>query len=84
MSTIIIRNVPDDVHAILKQRAAAEGLSLQKYVLRILVEHARRPTEQEVQTALKRLGHTETFPTHEEIMAEIRLMHEEAARCRAS
>jgi hypothetical protein len=43
-----IRAVPRDVLETLKQRAAAERLSLSAYVLRILEAEARTPTLAEV------------------------------------
>jgi hypothetical protein len=42
--SIQIKDVPDDVHAILRQRAAAAGKSLQEYLLARLLEDARTPT----------------------------------------
>jgi plasmid stability protein len=44
MSTIQIRNVPDDVHRQLKVRAAATGRSLSDYLLDELLDLATRPT----------------------------------------
>ena len=41
--TIQIRDVPDEVHAILRSRAAAAGQSLSVYLLRELVRVAERP-----------------------------------------
>ena len=43
-----VRHVPPDVHATLRKRAAAEGKSLQEYMLELVVAHARRPTRHEV------------------------------------
>jgi hypothetical protein len=51
--TIQIRNVPDEVHAELKARAAANGQSLSAYVLEHVNELASRPTIADV---LKRGG----------------------------
>lgn len=48
MATIQTKNVPDDVHQILKQRAAADGMSLQEYVLSVLTDLARHPTLNEI------------------------------------
>jgi plasmid stability protein len=50
MSKLIqIRNVPDDVHARLRARAAAQGESLNTYMLRMVVHEAEeRPTMDEV------------------------------------
>lgn len=45
---IQIRDVPDDVHATLRARAAAAGMSLSDYLLDELTEMARRPTVAEV------------------------------------
>lgn len=41
--SIQIRNVPDDVHAVLRTRAAAVGLSLSDYMLREAARIAERP-----------------------------------------
>ena len=50
MSNLIqIRNVPEDVHDRLKARAAAQGESLNTYMLRMVVHEAEeRPTMDEV------------------------------------
>ncbi len=44
MSTIQIRNVPEDLHRQLKVRAAESGQSLSDYLLREVLEHAQKPT----------------------------------------
>jgi plasmid stability protein len=41
--TIQIRDVPDEVHATLRSRAAAAGQSLSVYLLRELIRVAERP-----------------------------------------
>jgi plasmid stability protein len=43
-----VRNVPDDVHAELRRRAAAAGVPLSEYVLRELERVAARPPVAEV------------------------------------
>lgn len=48
MGNVQIRNVPPDLHRLLKRRALDEGLSLSDYLLRIVEREARRPTRQEV------------------------------------
>ncbi len=48
MPSLQIKNVPDDVHAVLRQRAAEAHQSLQEYLLGRLVAEARRPTLREV------------------------------------
>lgn len=44
MKTLQIRNVPDDVHAALVARAAAEGRSLSSYALAELTRAVATPT----------------------------------------
>jgi plasmid stability protein len=41
---IQIRDVPDDVHAILRARAAAAGMSMSEYLRGELIEMAAQPT----------------------------------------
>jgi plasmid stability protein len=53
MPSVQIKDVPADVHAVLRRRAAAAGQSLQEYLLARLVTDARRPTLDEV---LERAG----------------------------
>jgi plasmid stability protein len=43
VKTIQIRNVPDDVHRVLRSRAAAAGLSLSDYALEELERVADHP-----------------------------------------
>jgi plasmid stability protein len=40
MPSVHIKNVPPDVHALLRSRAAAAGQSLQEYLLERLTEDA--------------------------------------------
>jgi antitoxin FitA len=48
MSKMIqVRDVPESVHAILKSRAAREGMSLSDYIKRELERVAERPTMRE-------------------------------------
>lgn len=54
MPSIQIKNVPDDVHAVLRRRAAAAGQSLQEYLLAELTRAGRAPTVAEV---VERIGH---------------------------
>jgi plasmid stability protein len=52
-----VRNVPDDVHAELRRRAQAAGVSLSEYLLRELERIAARPPIEEVlaRSAARRL-----------------------------
>lgn len=53
MPSIQIKDVPSDVHAVLRARAAQARQSLQEYLLTRLTEEARKPTVAEV---LERAG----------------------------
>jgi antitoxin FitA len=46
--SIQVKDVPDDVHAVLRRRAAAAGQSLQEYLLARLREDAENPTLEEL------------------------------------
>ena len=48
MTSLQIRNVPDDLHRQLKARAALEGQSLSEYALGELRRAMQRPTRREV------------------------------------
>jgi antitoxin FitA len=48
MTMIQIRNVPDELHRSLKERAAREGTTLSDLILRELPRLARRPSPEEV------------------------------------
>jgi hypothetical protein len=50
-----IRDLPDEVHQILRERAATRGLSLRQYTLEILQQHCRQPTLDEWLDGLSRL-----------------------------
>lgn len=53
MPSIQVKDVPDEVHATLRKRAAAAGMSLQEYLRAHLVAEATTPTIDEV---LERAG----------------------------
>jgi plasmid stability protein len=48
MATIQIKNVPPDVHRVLRRRAGEAGQSLQEYLLARLVTEASQPTLDEM------------------------------------
>ena len=56
MPSVQIKNVPDDVHRTLRTRAAANGQSLQEFLLALLVEEASRASLDEVLDRLDRLS----------------------------
>jgi plasmid stability protein len=54
MKTLQIRHVPDEVHRILKARAALAGMSLSEYMLAELRRTTQQPTRDEVLESLRR------------------------------
>ena len=48
VTSIQIKGVPEETHAVLRRRAAAAHQSLQEYLLRKLIEDASRPTMDEI------------------------------------
>ena len=71
MATIYVRDVPDDVTAALRRRAAAEGKSLSGYVAAELAVLAARPTTEEVVARLRERDRT-TGPTRDEVVDAVR------------
>jgi plasmid stability protein len=49
------RNVPDDLHRLLKSRAALAGMSLSDYLLNEIRQVAERPTFEELRARLASL-----------------------------
>jgi plasmid stability protein len=70
---IQIRDVPDDVHAILRARAAAAGMSMSEYLRSELITLASRPTLEEV---IARAQARHGGLTREEIVRTIREMRD--------
>jgi plasmid stability protein len=66
MATIQVRDVPDDVHRVYRERAAMAGMSLQAYLRVELVDGARHRTPAELAVevdAEMRLDGIEGFST---------------------
>ena len=54
MPNVLVRDLPDDVHAQLQRRAASQGQSLQQYLVTELRRLAERPTLDEVLDRIER------------------------------
>jgi hypothetical protein len=48
IASIQVEDVPDDVYAVLRRRAASAGQSLQEYLVAVLTEQAGTPTLDEI------------------------------------
>lgn len=69
MKIIQIRDVPDDVHRVLRSRAAAAGMSLSEYLLR---EVSRVPARPSVAEVLQRAGSRTGGASSEAIVETVR------------
>ncbi len=73
MSKMIqIRDVPENVHRILKARAASEGISLSDYLKRQLQQTAERPTMKEWLESTRLPKPIRTARTSEEVIRALR------------
>ena len=67
-----IRNVPNDLHARLKARAAFAGMSMSAYVLREIRQSLDRPTREEVFARIAELPPIHLDPPPADILREDR------------
>ena len=72
MANIQIRNVPEDLHRVLKAKAATEGSSLSDFVLAELAQLAKRPTPRELRKRLRRREPVHLSPTAADVIREVR------------
>jgi plasmid stability protein len=68
--SIQIRDVPDDVHAVLRARAAASGMSMSEYLRAELIDLASSPTNEEIYARVQAREGPE--PSRESIVEIIR------------
>ena len=69
---IQIRNVPETLHRRLKARAAMEGVSMSRYVLREIERSLERPTRRELLDAIASQPERTLNPSPAEILREER------------
>jgi antitoxin FitA len=73
MSVMVqIRNMPDEMHRVLKARAASEGKSLSDYILTELRRTTERPTLAEMLKRLETVSAENPSPTPTELIREDR------------
>jgi plasmid stability protein len=71
MSVMVqIRNMPEDMHRVLKSRAAAQGVSLSDYLIQELQKSAQVPTLAEMRERLRSRPPVVPFSTEEAVRAE--------------
>ena len=77
MSAIQVKNVPDDLHAALRERAAAEGKTIGEVILEALRRDLRRQTMREWLDHLATMPRPDPLPTREQMDEIIRGMDED-------
>ena len=77
---VLIRDLPDEVHAELARRAAASDMSLRAYLREVLSEHVALPSMQEWLRRVSELGPVRpAAPTGPELVAAVRAEDDEPA-----
>jgi plasmid stability protein len=79
MGHIQIRNVPDDVHRVLKARAAKKGLSLSGYLLAKVTELAEHPNLEELVARIRSRPMIRPQVSNAELIREARVERERSA-----
>lgn len=67
-----IKDVPEDVHRVLKARAALAGVTLTEYARQTLVQTARRPSREELAAELSQIEPVAAGETAAEALARVR------------
>ncbi|MHC4819166.1 MAG: FitA-like ribbon-helix-helix domain-containing protein, partial [Planctomycetota bacterium] len=65
-------NVPDELHQVLKARAALAGMSLSDYLRRELERVVERPTRDEVLARIAKRGRVDVSPSPAELLRQVR------------
>ena len=75
---VLIRDLPDEVHAELARRAAASDMSLRAYLREVLSEHVALPSMEEWLQRVRELGPVHASgPTGPELVAAARTEDDE-------
>ncbi|MBA2514829.1 MAG: hypothetical protein H0V26_10960 [Solirubrobacterales bacterium] len=70
MKMLQIRNVPDELHRALKERAAREGTTMSELVLRELPRLAHKPSPEQVMSRIRDRSRVEGPPAADLIASE--------------
>lgn len=76
MTAVQIRNVPDEVQRVLKQRAARAGQSLSEYLLGELRLLASRPTVEELTERIELRGRVDIATPAADVLVDERVLRE--------
>lgn len=69
MGAIQVKNVPDDLHEALRQRARDEGVALQDFLLGLLRRELALPSQREWLQELRRQTRVTTPPAEQTLQA---------------
>ena len=69
MSSVQVKHVDEETHELLRQRAAAAGMSLGQYVLELIRKDLRKPSRAEWLTRLRALPPADI--THDEMLRDL-------------
>ncbi|MGH3978936.1 MAG: FitA-like ribbon-helix-helix domain-containing protein [Pseudonocardiaceae bacterium] len=72
MGAIQVKNVPEDLHAALRRRAAREGMDLQHYLLRVIRRELSLPSETEWLEELRAQSTVSGLPPASEMLQTAR------------
>jgi plasmid stability protein len=67
-----IKGIPEDVHRVLKSRAAIAGVSLTEYARSTLEQAARRPSREELAAELSQIEPVDVGESAEQALSHIR------------
>jgi hypothetical protein len=69
MSSVQVKNVDEETHQLLRERATAMGMTLGEYVLELIRKDLRRPSRAEWLTRLRALPPAEARP--DDVLGEL-------------
>jgi plasmid stability protein len=69
--TLQIRDVPEDIHATIRARAALAGKTVSQYLLEVVTGIAKQPTLQEVADRIKARTASGSGPTGDDILTAL-------------
>ena len=71
-STLQIRNVPEEIHAAVRMRAAEAGISVSDYLLRLVAETVSRPSMADIVARARQLARAGGGAKRADVAAAVR------------